>query len=669
MLKKFTNRFMKAMALILAVVIVLGIAPKILMASGITIILPNGHFDDLVFTNDHYVTRVSALDGTYAVRLTNMESAFMADTSSSGGSYQAWQLLPSRELVFGFPPGSSDRRYEIYWTSGNKDFSSAWNVMNGMQGVFMYIMHPEITLPFRYDESLIMLANYQRASSFIRFDDDYTTEIEIAQRIRTLPAVMQTQATPVQDPERVTVGRPADNTFGDFRYSWEIRDWAGRVVASGQRTDYLSGAWTYTVYIESLNLPNGLYTVTSRITERPAVWEGYSFPWHDALVATATGQFRLGSEPEPIDISITKDLCMPAGVATPETTFTFDVELEEIRVRGDVLRPGDTDFTDITITSPYVSFDEGATITTRQVSINFGGVDWPYPGVFVFRVSEQANTNTVAGGTIVYDESEFILYVYVGWECGGIIFQNLTVVGFDTRHAVPCSRNTACTAYVTCEDDDECCGNCEVKPPLVFENQFYPHSSLEVHKLVTGMGDVNAPFDFTMELNLPAGHRPATLTATLTRLARNNYNQFTGGTPETTTLIFDVGADGVATPRGQLQFKHGDIIIFNNLPVNTTYTLTEPAVANYEQSAVVISGGASGGTFNQNETPPYALVVNGTIRFGTNSVVVTNYLREAEPMGVLFGNAPFGLMVAIGAGALMATGAVAVLHGKKKMRR
>ena len=148
--------------------------------------------------------------------------------------------------------------------------------------------------------AIIILINIQRASSFIQIDN--TPRIETAQAITRIPGVaIPQQGLPPIDPVTITVGRPEDNTHGDFRYRWEIRNASDIIVAYGERTGYTDEN-PNPIDIASLNLLAGLYTITNTITERPSLVEGftgfdsaaYQIPRHDdAFTAVTTGQFRI----------------------------------------------------------------------------------------------------------------------------------------------------------------------------------------------------------------------------------------------------------------------------------------------------------------------------------------------------------------------------------------
>jgi len=96
----------------------------------------------------------------------------------------------------------------------------------------------------------------------------------------------------------------------------------------------------------------------------------------------------------------------------------------------------------------------------------------------------------------------------------------------------------------------------------------------------------------------------------------------------------------------------------------------------YIQTASVVTGGGTA-TNVANPATGVSLVASGTITAmppGTpppaggvfNHVTVTNTHDDTPPTGVFMQNVPFGLMVAMGAGAMGLVATVAIAYKKKK---
>jgi len=281
--------------------------------------------------------------------------------------------------------------------------------------------------------------------------------------------------------------------------------------------------------------------------------------------------------------------------------------------------------------------------------------------------------------TIVYDPAVFYLYIYVGREFGDMT-DPLEVLGYYVRHRVPTNACDDC-------EEDEYCATCDyalIKEPVLmtFKNRLSRRpatTSFEVIKEVTGrMGDTNLPFDFEVEMLLPGSAFPLsnTIEATITGYARGVDGHITlPAARVTVSSAIPISVDSasrVATHTFEL--RHGDVITFTNVPVGTTYVVTEDFVVGYDQSGVATEGGVA-------VSPPFTtsgdddLVIEGTVSLPINETEVTNYVTVTNahdgtpPMGVLLSNIPFGLMVALGAGALGLTATAVIVSSKVKKKR
>jgi len=383
---------------------------------------------------------------------------------------------------------------------------------------------------------------------------------------------------------------------------------------------------------------------------------------------------------------INKTLRMPNGTAVPNATFNFNVSLVEVNGGSNNL-PTLTGFT----TSPSIPFNPSMTsdaaislsttnlFITGTADICFENVTWPFPGVYVFRVTEIVGSGVTAPDIMIYDPSVFYIYVYVG-RLTDSLFAPFGVLQYYTVVRIPSD-----------DDCDDClgssrCSTCyHSKGDIEFENRFIAGGSLEVEKEVTGDGNRNRYFDFDIVLTLPslipASHRQTTVTAIITGYVRDEgVITSVRETVSTITIPVVVCVNGIATAMlNPFQLRHGDRIEFTNVPIGTTYVLTETHVTGYEHSAVVRTGGVPGIRIEQ-DTPTSDLVVDNALVGQTvnnegiinsiNDVLVTNEgLERVPPMGVLLGNVPFVLMVALGVGALGITTTAVIVSSKIRAKR
>lgn len=83
----------------------------------------------------------------------------------------------------------------------------------------------------------------------------------------------------VEDPSSIVVGRDKADTYGEYSYSWELRDAKGELIQSGETGEQPD--------IE--NLPTGEYTITNTVTETPPA--GYITP--KPITDTTSGKFKI----------------------------------------------------------------------------------------------------------------------------------------------------------------------------------------------------------------------------------------------------------------------------------------------------------------------------------------------------------------------------------------
>jgi len=176
---------------------------------------------------------------------------------------------------------------------------------------------------------------------------------------------------------------------------------------------------------------------------------------------------------------------------------------------------------------------------------------------------------------------------------------------------------------------------------------------------------------------LMAGHHPTSVTAYIYGYTRQNGQPVEDqpkvriGNAITVPVVVTEGVATATLPAFHL--RHGDEIRFASLPIGTTYVVTEANQDRYTQTARVTVAGTTGTVIEQIGTAALTIpgsvaqrMYNEAIDSASNRVVVTNARVDIPPMAAMFNDAPFGLMLAIGAGALGLVGTVAIAYKKKK---
>ena len=419
------------------------------------------------------------------------------------------------------------------------------------------------------------------------------------------------------------------------------------------------------------------------------------FPCHCAVTtplvtyAHALNNFDINyTDDNPLDIpeiTIRKELLMPYGTVVPNASFEFDVKFISVF-------PAPATPPAISISNLFATFNPTMTPTPHpddtdyvyvhlEIPINISGINWPRAGVYRFRITEIAGSSSLGTNPIniiEYDPAIFYLYVYVG-RPRGVITDPLEIIGYYARLRTPTEQ------CEDCEEDDDCetCTHdlLDKEPVLLpFINRFsrIPNlTTFEVNKIVTGyMGDPSLPFNFRVDMKLPAPALPLseTVYATITGYERDvngqiiNYpNRVTVSGPMAMTV------DDAGELTHNFTLRHGDVIEFVNMPVGTDYEVTESFVAGYTQSGVATIGGVAQPRAYATGSNP--LVIKGYVSepvnetAATNFVIVTNAHDGTPPMGVRLASLPFGLMVALGAGALGITAAAVIVTSKAKLKK
>jgi hypothetical protein len=241
------------------------------------------------------------------------------------------------------------------------------------------------------------------------------------------------------------------------------------------------------------------------------------------LLSMGTTAFAAG-EPTAPDVNhngtvpITKEFEMADGLKTPAATFKFTA----------------TSTTEgaPTATIANVSFTEGQTgtligekyVLEGNTTISFTG-DWKHAGEYVYTVTE-SKENPISN--VTYDNTSYTLRVYVINGTNGLEIEKITAQG------------------ATGKTDK-----------ILFTNTYAKNNAtLTIEKNTTGTyADKTRKFDFEI---------------TFTKSPMSDQTTFTG----------TIGAQSVEYTAGQTKtFKlaDGDKLVFNNLPVGTTYMVKELA--------------------------------------------------------------------------------------------
>lgn len=325
---------------------------------------------------------------------------------------------------------------------------------------------------------------------------------------------------------------------------------------------------------------------------------------------------------------IRKTLEVADGVTIPKSDFTFEFtrvgkivgdtidnsQLNDIPIIGDVK--------DTHIGTKTISFLENETdqngekITTKSTKF-LEGIDanqFKTAGVYKYTVKEQNG----AVENMVYSQAEYDIYVYV-------------VNSTDTAGAPTLAFEKVRFVQQKDQEGGTACGK---NPYAEFVNKFTRYTNLTIEKKIEGQyADLTKVFEFNIKLN-----KASTTTETEVKgLVNGVETTFTYGKLETVYL------------------SNGGTVIFENLPVGTTYTINDRGANGYKPSYVITTGGK--------EAPAVEGTVNSSLEAtdqtvgetGKNSAVFTNTFNNPDiPTGIFVNNLPFIMLIVVAVGGFIA---------------
>lgn len=363
-----------------------------------------------------------------------------------------------------------------------------------------------------------------------------------------------------------------------------------------------------------------------------------------------------GTEDNPADAYLTKELQVADGITVPGMTFSFAFE--------QVTEDGSTPTADMPVISDKtVAYTAADTATPDASGLKkikklsgkiLEGVDFPHAGEYVYKITEtQAVTGytlDAAHETMQYSQAEYTMNVVVNNTADG----NGVYVKYVAVNRVLNDEGDSDEGKTNPGDD-------VTANTFTFTNVFTrtggtadSASPLEITKTVTGeAGDKTKAFDFSL---------------TLTKSPTEGSATAATGYPAVITRA-DGASEEVTVPVGseyKFQLKHGEKLTFKNsgtnpglLPAGTKYTLTESAVTGYTTKAEVKENGGTATTIDN------ATVTDKLVGDQENYAKYTNDKSVTPPTGIIINNLPFILLIVLAIGAFAS---MIVVKRRRSMR-
>ena len=332
------------------------------------------------------------------------------------------------------------------------------------------------------------------------------------------------------------------------------------------------------------------------------------------LLSMGTTVFAAG-EPTVPDVNsngqvpITKEFEMADGLKTPAATFKFTATSQT----QDALP---ATITDVTYQAGETgTLKDGKYVISKDTAISFTGA-WKHAGEYVYTVTE-SKENPISN--VTYDTSSYTLRVYVINGTNGLEIEKITAQG------------------ATGKTDK-----------ILFTNTYAKNdATLTIEKNTTGTyADKTRKFDFEI---------------TFTKSPMSDQTTFTG----------TIGAQSVECTAGQTKtFKlaDGEQLVFNNLPVGTTYMVKELAATDGYTPKVTVIENQTTTVTNKTVQETEALDTlkenrkNNLVGENENKVTFTNTYKDVAVTGIVMNNLPFILLVAV---AIVAFVSLAVIKRRR----
>jgi len=369
-----------------------------------------------------------------------------------------------------------------------------------------------------------------------------------------------------------------------------------------------------------------------------------------------------GTLKDPAQAGLTKILKMPEGTITPEAAFQFQFSPISYNGKEDdkskLPQIGDTNWiVKVDFKASNNGAENAGVKTVRMESGNFlEDIKWSQAGVYVYKVKEisgtYANGNTFAE-KMTYSGAEYDLYVYVKQdENSGEYFVYLVgalIVKIDTTDGGKVGEKVDPTPGGEGETTKE------TYSKMIFTNMYLKNNGgeepedpedpkkideiavLKVGKIVDGaFGDKSKEFKFKVTIGNPA-------TITDTEITGKAYI-IDGKSVISGPLTFTAGT------AKDIELKDGQWLAFTDLPVGSSFKVTEKAEVGYTPTAKVKAYKIDK---EYSADQSMSLTIPGESEKATlddtlsNSALFTNVYKDITPTGISVDDLPNIVMIAI----------------------
>ena len=378
-----------------------------------------------------------------------------------------------------------------------------------------------------------------------------------------------------------------------------------------------------------------------------------------------------GTPENPAEAGLTKILQMPIGTITPDVTFTF--KFEKKALDGDQTDPAKAIMP--AIGNKDIEFeaadDPAPNGGVKYIPKETGDVlpqSWPRAGVYEYTVTEVGsdkkypviddnNTPTDPSDDFIkenmtYSPAVYTMRVYVDNGPNGPYAKYVTaqVITKDNNGQTQDAKVDPTPGEENSEGDYS---------QMIFTNTYLKNNGginpptdpdkavFALSKAVSGLSaDQTKPFTFSVTVNSPAVGVAAGAT----------YKAyiFTGTTINPTPIIFTSG-----TLKNDITLTHGQKLVFIDLPVGSSFDVTEAAASDYTAScALRFNGQTTDLTLNAAKQGDPLGTGSRFIGETENKADFTNAYKTVTPAGIGVDDLPYLVLIGVVLVALAAFGAV-----------
>lgn len=383
----------------------------------------------------------------------------------------------------------------------------------------------------------------------------------------------------------------------------------------------------------------------------------------------------IGTEANPVQATITKNLRMPEGTITPEVEFEFTatgISVDSLTTQEALDSMPDLN----NLTASFTTADQNLLPVNNIISIRketgniFQGVRFPHAGIFVYEIRETHNTNPdkTPHEVLMYSNAVYTLTVYVANTEDG---RGTFVYGLGT--VVTVTDNEGQTQGSKIDPTPGGDGVYYFFSQMVFTNDFVrtngavdpeipdpvTESTLEITKEVSGdFASRDQYFNFNMTLNIPS----------LVRVVPPYYRAYVVENGAVIDPVNNAASELIGSDAGgdyimvstsietAFHLKHGQRLVFVNTPVGTRYEVTEAATPNYIPSFIITVNNVAGSRVTGTRNTALSTTANAEPRLVgelANRAAFTNTRDLVTPTGLNLNDLPFIGLIAFALGALI----------------